>query len=103
MADKIIETTDQQNVKPSLENGEEQLWHSRNLQEIPVVEGDVRIVNLSVKVIFVWSDKIVADYDPETDTIIEYTSGYVMEVLPDQSFVYQEQESHHLFNTCLEK
>jgi len=50
-------------------------------------------------VVFEWSDKIVADYDSETDTILEYTSGYVMKVLPEQSFVYKDEKSTFIAST----
>jgi hypothetical protein len=56
-------------------------------------------VNLPVQVVFEWSDKIVADYDSETDTILEYTSGYVMKVLPEQSFVYKDEKSTFIAST----
>jgi len=72
---------------------EEFKWELPERKERPVGDGDLRIVNLPVKVIFQWSDKIVADYDSETDTILEYTSGYVMKVLPEQSFVYKDEDS----------
>jgi len=72
---------------------EEFKWEMPEIKERPVGDADIRIVNLPVKVIFEWSDKIVADYDSETDTTLEYTSGYVMKVLPEQSFVYKDEES----------
>jgi len=78
---------------------EEFKWEVPEIKEIPVDDGDLRIVNLPVKVIFEWSDKIISDYDSETDTILEYTSGYVMKVLPEQSFVYKEEESTFIAST----
>jgi hypothetical protein len=42
--------------------------------------------------VFEWSDEIVADYDAETG-YTEYTSGYVMRVLPNQNFVYKGEDS----------
>lgn len=81
---------------------EEFKWELPERKERPVGEGDLRIVNLPVKVIFEWSDKIVADYDSETDTILEYTSGYVMKVLPEQSFVYKDEESTFIASTFKE-
>lgn len=72
---------------------EEFKWKLSERKEIPVKNNDLRIVNLSVKVIFEWSDKIVADYDSETDTVLEYISGYIMKVLPEQSFVYNNEKS----------
>lgn len=74
-------------------NMEEIKWELSEQKEIPVGDGDLRIVNLPVKVIFEWSDKIVADYDCETDTVLKCTSGYVMKVLPNQSFVYKYEDS----------
>lgn len=78
-------------------------WHQPLLQQHNVVgSGDLRVINLPVKVIFEWSDKIVADYDSETDTILEYTSGYIMKVLPNQSFVYKNEESLFLAHVLTE-
>lgn len=67
-----------------------------------VQDGDLRIVNLPVKVVFEWSDKIVDDYDSETDTILEYKSGYIMKVLPDQKFVFKGESSKFLASTVHE-
>jgi hypothetical protein len=77
-------------------------WEIPERKERPLGDRDLRIVNLPVKVIFEWSDKIVADYDSETDTILEYTSGYVMKVLPEQSFVYKDEESIFIASTFKE-
>ena len=77
-------------------------WEVLEKKERPVGDCDLRIVNLPVKVIFEWSDKIIADYDPETDTVIEYTSGYIMRVLPEQSFVYRDEESVFIASTFRE-
>lgn len=74
-------------------------WEPPVRYKRPVVEGDVSIVKLPVKVLFEWSDKIIADYDSETDTILEYKSGYVMKVLPKQSFVYKNEEAIFIANT----
>ena len=65
--------------------------------------GDIRVVNLPVQALFVWSDEIVADYDSETDTVLEYTSGWVMKVLSGQTFVYQDQETTFLSQVFIEK
>lgn len=62
-----------------------------------ISDGDIRIVNLPVKVIFEWSDEIVSDYDKETGHI-DYTSGYIMKVLPEQGFVYENQDTNYLGN-----
>lgn len=64
-----------------------------------VSEGDVRVVVLPVKVLFGWSDNIVADEDEETGEVLETFSGYVMEVLPDQKFLYEGEDTQLLFNT----
>ena len=71
-----------------MKNKDEFKWEVPQLPQHNVVcSGDIRIVNLPVQVPFEWSDKIVADYDSETDTVLEYTSGYVMKVMPNQQFV----------------
>lgn len=72
------------------------------IKERHIGDGDLRIVALPVKVLFEWSDRIIADYDPETDTVLEYTSGYVMNVLPEQSFVYKDEESTFIASTFKE-
>lgn len=82
---------------------EEFKWDLQKTNERPIMDGDVRIVNLPVKVVFEWSDKIIADYDQETDTVLEYTSGYVMKVLADQSFVYKDEESIFIASSFSEK
>lgn len=82
---------------------EEFKWKLPEKKERPVGDNDLRIVNLPVKVIFEWSDKIVADYDSETDTVLEYTSGYVMKVLPEQSFVYNNEESTFIASILKER
>lgn len=58
-----------------------------------VKSGDIRIVNIPVKVLFEYSDKIVADFDSETNTVLEYKSGYLMKVFNDQTIVYKGEES----------
>lgn len=55
----------------------------------PPVNGEVAIVDIPVKVLFQWSDKIIIDHDEETGEI-EYGEGFVMTVLPDQKFVYDD-------------
>lgn len=57
----------------------------------PPVAGEIGIVNLPVKVLFVWSDKIVEDVD-ENNNPVSYTSGYVMKVANDQEFVYNGED-----------
>ena len=68
-----------------------------------VSDGDVRIVKLPVKVFFEWSDKIISDHDSETDTVLEYESGFVMRIIPDQAFIYNGQDSEFLYNSPFEK
>ena len=70
---------------------EEFKWELEKSPKKPIYDGDLGVANLPVKVIFQWSDKIVDEYDAETKTT-KYKSGYIMKVLPDQSFVYQNQE-----------
>jgi len=53
--------------------------------------GSICMVKLLVEVIFEWSDKIVADHDEESGET-EYTSGWVMQVLPNQRFVHKGEE-----------
>lgn len=65
----------------------------------PPIDGDVRIVVMPIKVLFRWSDKIVADVDSETGEILEYSSGYMMDVLPNQKFHYAEQKTELLYHT----
>jgi hypothetical protein len=68
-------------------------WEQPQLQQHNVVRsGDLRIVDLPVQCLFEWSDKIVADYDEESG-YIEYTSGYVMTVMPNQKFVYKDHKT----------
>lgn len=64
--------------------------------------GDLRRVYLPVEVLIEWSDKIIADYDIETDTILEYTSGFVMRVLPNQTFPHQGEKTAFIANTTPE-
>ena len=77
-------------------------WTLPEKKEIPVNDGDLRIVNLPVEVLFEWSDKIIADYDSETDIILEYKSGYVMKILPKQYSVYNNEKTTFLASTFKE-
>ena len=61
----------------------------------PPVEGEIAIVELPVKVIFEWSDKIVADVD-EFDNPVEFKSGYIMRIIGNQSFVYNNEKRQAL-------
>lgn len=68
-------------------------WEYPGITNNPSVkDGDIRLVNLPVQVGFEWSDKIVSDWDENGDPL-DYTSGYIMRVLPDQSFIYNSEES----------
>ena len=77
-------------------------WEMSERKDKLICDGDLIIVNLPVRAIFELSDKIVADYDSETNTVLEHTSGYVMKVLPDQSFVYKGEESTFIASTFKE-
>ena len=87
-----------------MEKKDEFKWEVPQLQQHNVVgSGDIRIVNLPVQVVFEWSDKIVADYDSETDTVLEYTSGYVMKVLSNQQFVYKDEPTTFIAQALIER
>jgi len=62
-----------------------------------LMRGDVRLVDLTVKVLIQWSDKIIKDMDEDGN--VEYTSGWVMEVLPHQKFVYNNHKTIFLAQT----
>ena len=71
-------------------------WHELpQRKETDPTVGDVRIVELPVKVLFEWSDKIVVDVD-ENNIPVEFTSGLVMRLLPEQGFVYKGEKTIHL-------
>lgn len=65
-------------------------WNSQGdfLSSIPE-DGMVAEIMMPVKVMFEFSDKIVSDWD-ENNEPLEYTSGFIMKVLPDQSKVYNK-------------
>jgi hypothetical protein len=65
-------------------------------------EGDLREVNLNVKVLFEWSDNIITDYNSETGEILEYTSGYIMKIIPNQEFFYNGEHTVFLGQTTKE-
>jgi hypothetical protein len=69
----------------------------------PIANGDIRIVELPMEVLFEWSDKIVADYDSETDTVLEYTSGWVMHILRPQKHIYNNQPTQLVASAFIEK
>lgn len=60
-----------------------------------VEDGDIRLVNLPVKVVCQWSDKIVDDVDDEGN-ILSYKSGIIMKPLYYEDHVYSNQETIHL-------
>ena len=51
------------------------------------VRGEIAMVSLNLKVAFTWSDKITEEYD-EYNRPVSYRSGYIMEVLRQQKFVF---------------
>lgn len=64
-------------------------------------DGDIREVNLPVKVAFIWSDRIASQWDDDGNAL-EYTSGFIMDVLP-QKFVYNGGETKFLFDAYKNK
>jgi hypothetical protein len=78
-------------------------WATRNT---PVLgeprTGEIAEVTIPVKVIFEWSDKIVADVD-EFNNPVEFRSGYIMKILPDQVLVYKDQKRLPIAFTTTEK
>ena len=67
-----------------------------------VSNGDIRTVNLPVQVLFEWSDKIVSGYDNETDTVLEYSSGYIMKLMPNQQFVHKGEKTIFIAQTTIQ-
>lgn len=55
------------------------------------VPGEIAIVNIPVKVVFVWSDRIVDEVD-ENNNPTSYKEGFVMEVLGPQTVVYNGEK-----------
>lgn len=77
-------------------------WNvSQEGDQRPIASGDIRVVQLPLKVWFEWRDDIVADHDEETG-YTEYKSGFVMHILPSQSFVYDNQPTIFIANTVKE-
>lgn len=74
-----------------MEDNKDFEWHEPRglIKDIKPITGEIAIVNIPVQVLFEWSDKIVADVD-ENDNPVEYKEGYIMKVLPNQSFVYND-------------
>lgn len=61
----------------------------------PLQENQLRSINVQVQCVTVWSDKIIEDRNEETGEIT-YTSGYIFEILPNQSFIAEGVESQFL-------
>lgn len=76
--------------------------YSLNQNNDAIRNGDIRVVDLPVNVFFEWSDKIIAEYDHETNEVIKYTSGWVMKVIPGQEFVYKNQPTVYLGQATIE-
>lgn len=66
-------------------------WELPKKIDRPIEHNDIRIVNLPVTVLFEKTNKIVKDIEP-----YEYISGFIMEVLPNQKFVYNNHDSEFL-------
>jgi len=64
--------------------------------------GEIGIVTLPIKVLFEWSDKIVADFDEDTGAVLEYTSGFIMKIAPEE-VVYKGQDIIHHSSVMIEK
>lgn len=67
-------------------------WEQPKRVEPDVCHGDIRVVTIPVKALFVWSDKIVSAWDEEGNAL-EFTSGYIIKVLHDQTAIYKDQPS----------
>jgi hypothetical protein len=67
---------------------------------VPPVHGEIAIVHLPVRVVFLWSDKIVEEVD-ENNNPVEYRSGFIMQHLSENTWVYDNQpritEAYGLF------
>lgn len=97
----LMQMADGQRTKT---DDKEYKWEVPQLQQpTVVVGGDIRTVNLPVQVVFEWSDKIVSDYDSESGTVLEYTSGYIMKVLPNQQFVYNGESTTFTAQASIER
>jgi len=68
----------------------------RPKMDYPIRDNDLREVNLPVKVLFKWTDKIIDEYDYILEEVISYKSGYIMEVVPDQEFVYDGEDTRFI-------
>lgn len=63
-----------------------------------IENGDVRIVTLPVKVVFKWQEEAMRY---ENGDVIKTESGYIMHVLPNQSFAYNGQLSVFIAQTLI--
>jgi hypothetical protein len=66
-------------------------------ENLPPIAGELAIVNLPVKVLMEWSDKILVDEDYDNDGnpipgSQRYRSGFLMKVLPNQVWVYNNEK-----------
>ena len=71
-------------------------WFENISHQPDIVENDLRVVTLPVKVIFKW-EEVVTDYDEETG-YTEYGQAWVMHVLP-QKMVYNKEKTIYLAST----
>lgn len=74
-------------------------WELPRYSQPPIGHGDIRRVKLEVEVLFKRSDRIVTDQDSETGEVLEHTTGYIMEVLPNQSFIHKEEDTIFIAST----
>ena len=71
-------------------------WESPIRQKNDILsDNDIRIVYLPVKVLCKFSDKIILNYDEETGIPIEYKNGFLLEILPNQEFVYNNEKPEY--------
>jgi hypothetical protein len=72
------------------------IWQRQNERNFDKIEdGDVRVMNLPVKVLFRWSDKIVIDVDSNGEEHFE--SGFLMHVFPNQCQYYSDHQGSGMF------
>lgn len=78
------------------------IWDINTPKQRKVEDNDLRKVQLDVDCIFKWSDKIPEEVDDEGN-VITYTSGYIMEVLPNQKFLYKGEDTMFIASVFSEK
>ena len=83
-------------MKPMYSENAKTRWKAFKAKPVPIAPNDIRRLELMVDVVFEWSDEIIAEYDYDTNTVLEYTSGYIMKVLSGQSSVYQGQDTSYI-------